>query len=90
MFTGNDVTSYFRSAANETCSFWVKFGLRFLDNLKKFTVLEPVIQVLHLLLCNLLDDPENGGSGGRAVVYALSSWLISVLSFYTSMHYING
>ena len=59
--TRNDVIIYVRSAANRTkCSRWVMFGWRFFSMtlepiLKKFTVLEIVIQWLHFLLCNLLD-----------------------------------
>ena len=48
----------------QTYSFWVMFSSRFLDNgstdSEKFTVVETVIQVLHFLLCNLLDIfPQN-------------------------------
>ena len=38
----------------------------------------------------MLFDPENGSSSGPAVVYALRSWLMAILSSYISMHYING
>ena len=59
--TGNDVINYFRSAANRTnvIKFWVIFESRFLDNgstdSEKVYSLETAIQVVHFLLCNVLD-----------------------------------
>ena len=58
--TGNDVTIYFRFAANRTTYlFWVMFGSQILDNrstdANSFTVLDTVVQGRHFLLCNLLD-----------------------------------
>ena len=83
--------------------FWSSFGLDFSimvqPILKKFAVLETVIQELHFFFCNLLyifgPWPEcsltrKWGSSGPTVVYALRSWLIAVFSLYISMHYING
>ena len=63
--------------------------------LKRFTVLETVIQVLHFLFCNLLRRfcslPTEWGSSGSAVVYALRRWLSAIFSLYFfSMHCING
>ena len=60
IWTGKDVINYFRSAANRinvnfgACS-GSDFSITVQPILKKFTVLETVIQGLHLLLCNLLD-----------------------------------
>ena len=57
IFIGNDVTSYFRSQANRMNVFILgrDFSIMVQPILKKFTVLEIVIQVVHFLLCNLLD-----------------------------------
>ena len=52
--------------------------------LKRFTILEIVIQGLHFSLCNLLDVfapwPRKWGSIGPAVVYAFHMWLILICS----------
>ena len=58
IFTGNDITSYFRSATNcIDSSLWVMFRSWFLDNSstdsEMFTVSETVIQGLHWLFCNI-------------------------------------
>ena len=58
--TGNDVNSYFRLAANSVkCSFWVKFGSRFLYNgstdSEKSLQFWKLNQWLHFRFSNLLD-----------------------------------
>ena len=54
--------------------------------LKKFTVLETVVQGLHFVFCNLLDIfapwPRKWGSSWPTVVFALHNWLILILCIY--------
>ena len=58
---GNDITSYFWSEENRINVFICglssvhDFLIMFQPILKTFTVLETVIQWLHLLMCNILD-----------------------------------
>ena len=73
---------------NPTDKFSVMFGSQFLDNgsiiSKRFTVLERVIQGLHLFLCAALDTfaswAREWGSRGPTVVDALHKWLIQIFS----------
>ena len=65
------------------------FGSRFLDNGStdsEKVQFSKVIQLRHFLLCKLLDIfaswPQNGGSSGPTVVYALRRRLIAILTLY--------
>ena len=80
---------YFRSCFGGDFSITVQMIL------KKFTVLEIVIQGLHFLLYNLLDSfapwPQKmGAQVDLPTLFTLRSWLIAVFSLYTSLHYVNG
>ena len=88
--TGNNVINYFRSAANRTKAkiFWSCSGhdssIIAIPILKRFTVLETVIQGLYFFCCNLLGIctpwPRKWGSSGPTVVHALHKRLILICS----------
>ena len=84
--TRNNVTSYFRSAANRnvvSCS-GRHFSITVQPILTKSTVLETAIQVLHCFCFTLPDvfSPwlRKWGSNGPTVAYALCKWRILIFA----------